>query len=83
LSKKNENENVKEEVTKPPIKTDDLKTLTELVEMYKEVGEFKIFMNLSKQGYMQKYFEEQKRQKIGFENEPIMTEKEFKKIIGE
>ena len=84
MSKKDEKEDVKSEVKKSSIKKEDLKTLTELVEMYgSEIGEFKIFMNLSKNGYMQKYDEEQKRQKAGFELEPVMTENEFKKIIGE
>lgn len=84
MSKKEEKEDVKDEVKKSSTKKEDLKTLTELVEMYgSDVGEFRIFMNLSKHGHMQKYDEEQKRQKAGFELEPVMTEKEFKKIIGE
>ncbi len=77
MSKKEEKDETKSSTK------EDLKTLTELIKMYSEVGELQIFMNLSKSGYMEKYYEEQRKQKLGFEIEPIMTEKEFKKIIGE
>lgn len=81
MNKKEENE-VDVKVEKKS-KKDDLKTLTELVRMYSsDAGEFKIFMNLSKTGNMQRYYDEQRREREGFENEPFMSENEFKKIIG-
>lgn len=80
MSKKEEKEEKEEK--KSSAKKEDLKTLLELVQIYSDIGDFQIFMNLSKHGYMEKYYEEQKRQKLGFEIEPIMTENEFKKIIG-
>lgn len=75
----NTDENTKKTTKK---KTEPQKTLIELVEE-SEVSLMSIIMDLSQNGLLNQYREEQIQKEQGIPIIPSITEAEFKKIIGD
>lgn len=74
----NETENTKK-ATKPK---GEKKTLIELVEN-SSVNIISIIMDLSKNGLLDQYYDEQDKKRLGLPIEASLTENEFNKIIGD
>lgn len=82
---KQKKEDVKKE--KKKIESEDysnlpLKTLIDLVNE-SGIRRKEIIVLLADNGYLGQFYEEEDKRKIGYPVKPTITEKEFKKIIGE